>query len=91
MRMTRVNITIPDELLARARAAGLNVSRVAAAALAAELDRRAKLAELDTYLAELDAELGPVTAAEAAAARAWVDRVLPAANPVGANPTARPA
>jgi post-segregation antitoxin (ccd killing protein) len=81
MRMARVNITVPDELLGRVKAAGLNVSRVATAALAEELDRRAKLAELDAYLAELDAELGPVTAEEQAAAREWADRVLPAAGP----------
>ena len=73
--MARVNITIPDELLEHARAAGLNVSRLAAAALAEELDRRAKIAALDAYLAELDAELGPVPQAESAAAAAWADRL----------------
>jgi len=81
MRMARVNITVPDELLAQARAAGLSISRVTSTVLAEELDRRAKIAELDAYLAELDAELGPVLAAEAAAARTWADRVLPAASP----------
>jgi post-segregation antitoxin (ccd killing protein) len=92
MRMARVNITVPDELLARARAAGLSISRVTSAALAEELDRHAKIAELDAYLAELDAELGPVPAAEAAAARAWADRVLlPAASPAPTSSTARPA
>ena len=74
--MARVNITVPDELLDRARAAGLNVSRLVAAALAGELDRRAKLAELDSYLAELDAELGPVPQHELRAAREWADAVL---------------
>jgi hypothetical protein len=34
--------------------------RLAAAALVEEIDRRAKLAELDAYPAALDAELGPV-------------------------------
>ncbi len=76
MRMARVNITVPDEVLAQARAANLNVSRLAASALAEELDRRAKVAELDAYLAELDAELGPVSPREAAAARAFADRIL---------------
>ena len=75
MRMARVNITIPDELLEHARAAGLNVSRLAAMALAEELDRRAKIAALDTYLAELEAELGPVPQAELDAAVAWADRL----------------
>jgi Post-segregation antitoxin CcdA len=79
MRMARVNITVPDDLLNRARAAGLNVSRLAAAALADELDRLAKLRELDAYLADLDAELGPVPQHELRAAREWADAVLPVA------------
>ncbi len=77
MRMARVNITVPDELLEQARAADLNVSRLASTALAEELDRRAKIADLDAYLADLEAELGPVPARETAAAREWADRVLP--------------
>ena len=79
MRMARVNITVPDELLNRARDAGLNVSRLTALALAEELDRRAKLAELDTYLAELDAELGPVSPQERVSAEAWADGIEAAA------------
>jgi post-segregation antitoxin (ccd killing protein) len=81
MRMARVNITVPDELLDQARAAGLNVSRLAAAALTEEIDRRAKLAELDAYLSALDAELGPVPEQELDAARQWADAVLPADRP----------
>ena len=80
MRMARVNITVPDELLGQARAAGLNVSRLAAAALADELDRLAKISELDAYLADLDAELGPVPQRELRAARRWADEVLPASH-----------
>jgi hypothetical protein len=78
MRMARVNITVPDDLLDQARAAGLNVSRLAAAALAEEIDRLAKLRELDAYLADLEAELGPVPQHELRAAREWADEVLPA-------------
>ena len=74
--MARVNITIPDDLLGRARAAGLNVSRLAATALAAELERRAKIAELDAYLADLEAEQGPIPVQESVAAREWADQVL---------------
>jgi post-segregation antitoxin (ccd killing protein) len=76
MRMARVNITVPDEVAARARAAGLNVSRVATAALAEELDRRSKTDALDAYLAQLESELGPIPADEQAAASAWADEVL---------------
>ena len=76
MRMARVNITVPDELLDRSRAAGLNVSRTAAKALAEELDRRAKLAELDRYLHELDTELGPLSEAERDEARTWADGIF---------------
>jgi hypothetical protein len=46
-----------------------------------ELDRRAKVEALDTYLASLEAELGPVSPEEAAAATAWADRVLGTARP----------
>ncbi len=76
MRMTRVNISVPDELLRQAKAARLNVSRLAAAALSEELDRRAKIATLDDYLRELDAELGPVSNEEQVAAQDWADRAL---------------
>ena len=75
MRMARVNITVPDELLSRARTAGLNVSRLAASAVAEELDRLAKIAELDAYLAELDTELGPLGDEELTAAREWADQL----------------
>jgi post-segregation antitoxin (ccd killing protein) len=81
MRMARVNITIPDELLGRARRADLNVSRIASTALAEELDRLAKIAELDAYLATLDEELGPPSEKDTAAARRWVDELM------GAEPT----
>jgi hypothetical protein len=71
--MARVNITVPDDLLDQARTAGLNVSRIAAAALSEALDRREKIAALDLYLAELDAELGPVPEAEQQEAAVWAD------------------
>jgi post-segregation antitoxin (ccd killing protein) len=62
MRIARVNITVPDDLLERARAAALNISRLASAALVEELERQAKIAELASYLADLEAEFGPVPA-----------------------------
>jgi len=81
--MARVNITVPDELLGQARAAGINVSRLASAAVADELDRLAKIAEPDAYLAELDHTLGPPSEQEIADARAWADQL---AGPSGGDP-----
>lgn len=74
--MTRVNITVPEDVFAQAKAAGLNVSRLATAALVEELDRRNKIRALDTYLAQLDRELGPIPLSERSAAAAWVDEML---------------
>lgn len=76
MRMARVNITVPDELHRQAKSAGVNVSQLAQQAIAAELARRAKVAELDAYLTERVAELGPTTDAERAEAKAWADDLL---------------
>jgi hypothetical protein len=42
----------------------------------AELTRRSKIAQLDEYLAQLEAQFGPVSDAEQAEASAWADRVL---------------
>lgn len=76
MRMARINITMPDELHAAAKQAGLNVSGLAQRAVAEELGRRARIAELDAYLAELDAALGPIGDLERVEAQAWADRLL---------------
>lgn len=76
MARVRVNITVPAELLRRARVAGLNVSAVAAAALTDKLDSRAKIVALDTYLAEL----GPISEPERTEARAWADQLTPVAH-----------
>lgn len=46
--MTRVNVWVPDELAHQARSAGLNISAVTRAALAAELAGRATDAWLDS-------------------------------------------
>ncbi|MEA2685072.1 MAG: hypothetical protein QOE93_267 [Actinomycetota bacterium] len=67
---------MPGDLYVRAREAGLNISRLTQRAIAAELDRLSKVAALDAYLAELEAELGPIGDAERAEAAAWADRVL---------------
>jgi hypothetical protein len=76
MRMSRVNITVPDDLYHQAKRAGLNVSQLAQHAIASEVARLAKIAELDAYLSELDAELGPLSEAERVEAEAWADKAL---------------
>jgi hypothetical protein len=76
MRMARVNITVPDGLYDEAKLAGLNVSQVAQRAIASELGRLAKIAELDAYLGELETKFGPISDAERADAAAWADKAL---------------
>jgi post-segregation antitoxin (ccd killing protein) len=46
--MARLNVYVPDEMAERAREAGLNVSALAQAAIAAELARQATRAWLET-------------------------------------------
>jgi post-segregation antitoxin (ccd killing protein) len=50
MRMARVNVYLPDELAREARAAGLNISKVAQEALSDTLAHR----ETDRWLDRLD-------------------------------------
>lgn len=45
--MSRLNVYVPDDLAARARDAGLNISALTQAAIAAELDRKATRTWLD--------------------------------------------
>ncbi|MGL4175300.1 MAG: type II toxin-antitoxin system CcdA family antitoxin [Dermatophilaceae bacterium] len=71
--MARVNVSVPDEVIARAHDAGVNVSRVATSALEHELERLARVALLDAYLADLDERHGPVPDADLDAARSWLD------------------
>ena len=70
MRMARVNITVPDGLLSRARGQlastfpGSPPQRSPRSSTGSP-----KIAELDAYLAELDIELGPLGDQELTAAR----------------------
>ena len=68
-------MSIPDDVVVAAKAAGLNISRLATSALAEELDRQAKVAELDAHLERLESEFGPISAEDAAAAAEWADRL----------------
>lgn len=71
--MARVNVSIPDDVIERARAGGLNVSRIATSALEEALEKQLKIAMVDEYLAELEAELGPIPQADLDRAQAWLD------------------
>jgi post-segregation antitoxin (ccd killing protein) len=88
MRMGRINISVPDELVQAAKAENMNISKFMSSALAEELDRRAKIRALDEYLTELESEHGPVSAAAMAEAEAWADEVF--AGTVYASPKASP-
>jgi hypothetical protein len=76
VRMARANVYLPDELHARARAAGLNVSELTQQAIELELQRAERLAAMDTFLDEQAGELGPATEAERREAEAWAQAVI---------------
>jgi Post-segregation antitoxin CcdA len=80
MRMARMNISLPDDLVRRAKEAGLNVSKLTRDAIIAELERAAKIAAFDKYIAELEDELGPPTDEQVAEAKAWAEQVFGSAN-----------
>jgi hypothetical protein len=65
--MAEIRISVPDGLLHAAYAADLDISLLASAALATELDRLSESAELDRYLEQLVQR--PVT-------QTWIDELL---------------
>lgn len=69
--MARRNISLPDDLDDRARHARLNVSALAQLAVAQELDRQARMAQLDAWLDELDAAHGAPSPKAMAEAKEW--------------------
>jgi post-segregation antitoxin (ccd killing protein) len=75
--MARRNISLPDDLDDQARRAGLNVSSLAQLAIVVELDRQARMAQLDAWLDELDAQHGPPSDEARAAAAEWVRSARP--------------
>ena len=74
--MGRMNISMSDDLIGKARALGLNVSRLAAAAVTQEVRRAEKIEYIDRYLAEHELEHGPISEDELRGAEAWVERVM---------------
>ncbi len=69
--MARRNISLPDDLDDLARQARLNVSALTQRAVAQELDRQARMVQLDVWLDELDADQGVPSPDAMAAARNW--------------------
>ena len=76
VRMARVNVSIPDELYAVLKAAGVSPSRVLQDAAEAELARQERARGWQHYLAELDDELGPLSPEEIAAAKVRADQIF---------------
>jgi post-segregation antitoxin (ccd killing protein) len=70
--MARRNISLPDDLDEQARRASLNVSALTQRAVVDELDRRRRMADLDTWLDELDAAHGAPSAKALAEAEVWL-------------------
>lgn len=81
--MTRRNISLPDDLDQAARNQGLNVSALAQQAIVDALDRQSRMAGLDAWLDELDAEHGPPSAEAIAEADAWAASATPGAGKPG--------
>jgi post-segregation antitoxin (ccd killing protein) len=77
--MARRNVSLPDDLDEQARRAQLNVSALTQRAVAAELDRRSRMAALDALLDELDAAHGAPSDAAVAEAKAWMATAAPVA------------
>jgi post-segregation antitoxin (ccd killing protein) len=89
--MARRNISLPDQLDEEARRAGLNVSALAQRAVADELDRQGRMAQLDAWLDELDAAHGAPSAEAMASARQWFDSTSAARSKKAPRRKSRPA
>lgn len=89
--MTRRNISLPDALDERARAAKLNVSALAQRAIEEELERLDRIAHLDQWLSDLDEEHGPLSPEDLATADEWWASAIPAAEFAPRSPRRRKA
>lgn len=69
--MPRIQLYLPDPLFEAVKTLNLPASELLQDAVKAELGRRDKLAELDAYIADLDAEVGPPSAEDIA----WAKRI----------------
>jgi post-segregation antitoxin (ccd killing protein) len=73
--MPRLQVYLPDDLYEQVKTRRLPASELLQQAVRAELRRQDLLAESDTYLAELVAEVGEPSAAERTQAAALAQRL----------------
>lgn len=82
MAKRKITVTVDEDLVTAAQSLGdASLSSIVNAALAEEVDRRARAAALSRMLAEWDAEFGPVDEAHRAAAAAAFDDLDATAGP----------
>ena len=77
--MARVNVYVPDDLLAQAKRAELPISELAQRALTDALAHQARVTALQQFVDGLVASQGPATEAELIEADAWAASVVDAA------------
>ena len=73
--MPRMQVYLPDDLYREVKARRLPASELLQEAVRAEMHRQDLLAETDTYLSELLAEVGPPSPQERAHAEAIARRI----------------
>lgn len=83
MRMARVNVYLPDDLLASAKEADLPVSELTQAAVREALARRDRLEALERFIGGLAETQGQATEDEISEAEAWAESVVAAASASG--------
>jgi hypothetical protein len=69
--MPRIQLYLPDPLFEAVKDLELPASEMLQKAVSAELGRREKLAELDSLIAKLEAEVGPPSASDLA----WAEHI----------------
>lgn len=90
MAKRKITVTVDDALVESIQTLGTeSLSAVVNAALATEVERRARAAALGRLLVEWDAALGPVSEAAAEAAAAAFDDLDAVADPPPARPKRR--